>query len=207
MKIRIFSIFIFPLKCWYGIEIGSFCDTGVIIAGGGVLAPQFLGLGSGLASPYGVGVGGVGLPAFGALTLTPASPALRALAAPPLPLATVLLVSNLNEEVGTHTHANNITHLNTGRRIYISVSRNRPSTCQIQIQKFKLLRLKLLLIKSKNDSRLYLNSLDKIPTLFRLSSLMFIGKFIHYANTIASNARVRHHCDCGLTLYSNKLMH
>ena len=71
--------------------------------GGGVLAPQFLGLGSGLASPYGVGVGGVGLPAFGALTLTPASPALRALAAPPLPLATVLLVSNLNEEVSTHT--------------------------------------------------------------------------------------------------------
>lgn len=63
------------------------------------MAPQFLGLGSGLASPYGVGVGGVGLPAFGALTLTPASPALRALAAPPLPLATVLLVSNLNEEV------------------------------------------------------------------------------------------------------------
>ncbi|XP_050557285.1 polypyrimidine tract-binding protein 2 isoform X3 [Spodoptera frugiperda] len=68
---------------------------------GGVLAPQFLGLGSGLASPYGVGVGGVGLPAFGALTLTPASPALRALAAPPLPLATVLLVSNLNEEMVT----------------------------------------------------------------------------------------------------------
>ncbi|XP_075970361.1 polypyrimidine tract-binding protein 1 heph isoform X3 [Anticarsia gemmatalis] len=68
---------------------------------GGVLAPQFLGLGSGLASPYGVGVGGVGLPAFGALTLTPASPALRALTAPPLPLATVLLVSNLNEEMVT----------------------------------------------------------------------------------------------------------
>ncbi|XP_041976640.1 polypyrimidine tract-binding protein 2 isoform X3 [Aricia agestis] len=68
---------------------------------GGVLAPPFLGLGSGLASPYGVGVGGVGLPAFGALTLTPASPALRALAAPPMPLATVLLVSNLNEEMVT----------------------------------------------------------------------------------------------------------
>ncbi|XP_045486478.1 polypyrimidine tract-binding protein 2 isoform X4 [Pieris rapae] len=68
---------------------------------GGVLAPSFLGLGSGLASPYGVGVGGVGLPAFGALTLTPASPALRALTAPPLPLATVLLVSNLNEEMVT----------------------------------------------------------------------------------------------------------
>ncbi|XP_075970360.1 polypyrimidine tract-binding protein 1 heph isoform X2 [Anticarsia gemmatalis] len=72
-----------------------------IMTGGGVLAPQFLGLGSGLASPYGVGVGGVGLPAFGALTLTPASPALRALTAPPLPLATVLLVSNLNEEMVT----------------------------------------------------------------------------------------------------------
>ncbi|XP_061377819.1 polypyrimidine tract-binding protein 2 isoform X4 [Danaus plexippus] len=68
---------------------------------GGVLAPPFLGLGSGLASPYGVGVGGVSLPAFGALALTPASPALRALAAPPLPLATVLLVSNLNEEMVT----------------------------------------------------------------------------------------------------------
>ncbi|XP_026328284.1 polypyrimidine tract-binding protein 1 [Hyposmocoma kahamanoa] len=71
---------------------------------GGVLAPPFLGLGSGLASPYGVGVGGVGLPAFGALTLTPASPALRALAAPPLPLATVLLVSNLNEENNTSNY-------------------------------------------------------------------------------------------------------
>lgn len=66
------------------------------------MAPPFLGLGSGLASPYGVGVGGVSLPAFGALALTPASPALRALAAPPLPLATVLLVSNLNEEVGIY---------------------------------------------------------------------------------------------------------
>ncbi|XP_037298922.1 polypyrimidine tract-binding protein 1 isoform X5 [Manduca sexta] len=73
----------------------------LLTSAGGVLAPQFLGLGSGLASPYGVGVGGVGLPAFGALTLTPASPALRALAAPPLPLATVLLVSNLNEEMVT----------------------------------------------------------------------------------------------------------
>lgn len=68
------------------------------------MAPPFLGLGSGLASPYGVGVGGVGLPAFGALTLTPASPALRALAAPPMPLATVLLVSNLNEEVRISIH-------------------------------------------------------------------------------------------------------
>ncbi|XP_031769278.1 polypyrimidine tract-binding protein 2 isoform X2 [Galleria mellonella] len=76
-------------------------DAHQLLTSGGVLAPQFLGLGSGLASPYGVGVGGVGLPAFGALTLTPASPALRALAAPPLPLATVLLVSNLNEEMVT----------------------------------------------------------------------------------------------------------
>lgn len=79
------------------------CINNKFRTGGGVLAPQFLGLGSGLTSPYGVGVGGVGLPAFGALTLTPASPALRALTAPPLPLATVLLVSNLNEEVST-TH-------------------------------------------------------------------------------------------------------
>ncbi|XP_041976643.1 polypyrimidine tract-binding protein 1 isoform X6 [Aricia agestis] len=76
-------------------------DTHQLLTTGGVLAPPFLGLGSGLASPYGVGVGGVGLPAFGALTLTPASPALRALAAPPMPLATVLLVSNLNEEMVT----------------------------------------------------------------------------------------------------------
>ncbi|XP_045764867.1 polypyrimidine tract-binding protein 2 isoform X3 [Maniola jurtina] len=76
-------------------------DAHQLLTSGGVLAPPFLGLGSGLASPYGVGVGGVGLPAFGALTLTPASPALRALTAPPLPLATVLLVSNLNEEMVT----------------------------------------------------------------------------------------------------------
>ncbi|XP_013177899.1 PREDICTED: polypyrimidine tract-binding protein 1 isoform X10 [Papilio xuthus] len=76
-------------------------DAHQLLTSGGVLAPPFLGLGSGLASPYGVGVGGVGLPAFGALTLTPASPALRALAAPPMPLATVLLVSNLNEEMVT----------------------------------------------------------------------------------------------------------
>ncbi|XP_047020366.1 polypyrimidine tract-binding protein 2 isoform X2 [Helicoverpa zea] len=88
-----------PLRARLALALASRMNG--ISAGGGVLAPQFLGLGSGLASPYGVGVGGVGLPAFGALTLTPASPALRALAAPPLPLATVLLVSNLNEEMVT----------------------------------------------------------------------------------------------------------
>lgn len=84
------------------------CKFKYMYIGGGVLAPQFLGLGSGLASPYGVGVGGVGLPAFGALTLTPASPALRALTAPPLPLATVLLVSNLNEEVSNQFKKNSL---------------------------------------------------------------------------------------------------
>lgn len=89
----IFLYFIFLVYFYNVYKIKCIC------IGGGVLAPPFLGLSSGLASPYGVGVGGVGLPAFGALTLTPASPALRALTAPPLPLATVLLVSNLNEEV------------------------------------------------------------------------------------------------------------
>lgn len=86
------------------------------LGSGGVLAPPFLGLGSPLSSPYAnVGVGAVGavgavagLPGFGALALTQgalgaASPALRALASgqPTLPLATVLLVSNLNEEMVT----------------------------------------------------------------------------------------------------------
>lgn len=90
---------IWILFFWRLVYVIGSTRINLFLSGGGVLAPPFLGLGSGLASPYGVGVGGVGLPAFGALTLTPASPALRALAAPPLPLATVLLVSNLNEEV------------------------------------------------------------------------------------------------------------
>lgn len=62
-----------------------------------------------LAPPFGLGLGAGGyaglsggLPGFGALALQGAlggaAPALRALPQP-LPLATVLLVSNLNEEV------------------------------------------------------------------------------------------------------------
>lgn len=72
--------------------------------GPGVLAPPFgLGLGSSLGAPYAGAAVAAGLPGFGALALAQGalsggSPALRALPQP-LPLATVLLVSNLNEEV------------------------------------------------------------------------------------------------------------
>ncbi|XP_077285208.1 polypyrimidine tract-binding protein 1 heph isoform X10 [Arctopsyche grandis] len=73
------------------------------LAGGpGVLAPSF---GLGLGGPYAGAAVAAGLPGFGALALAQgalsgAAPSLRALPQP-LPLATVLLVSNLNEEMVT----------------------------------------------------------------------------------------------------------
>lgn len=60
--------------------------------------PFMHGLGSPLAAPYGSGVTG-SLPGLGGFTLGQSTPGLRGLAAPGLSLATVLLVSNLNEEV------------------------------------------------------------------------------------------------------------
>ncbi|XP_077285206.1 polypyrimidine tract-binding protein 1 heph isoform X9 [Arctopsyche grandis] len=70
--------------------------------GPGVLAPSF---GLGLGGPYAGAAVAAGLPGFGALALAQgalsgAAPSLRALPQP-LPLATVLLVSNLNEEMVT----------------------------------------------------------------------------------------------------------
>ncbi|KAF5272086.1 hypothetical protein FQA39_LY01169 [Lamprigera yunnana] len=67
----------------------------------GVLASPFIpGLTSPLASPYTGGVGG-GLPALGGFALGQAAPGLRGLTNPSLTMATVLLVSNLNEEMVT----------------------------------------------------------------------------------------------------------
>lgn len=65
-----------------------------------MLAPSF---GLGLGGPYAGAAVAAGLPGFGALALAQgalsgATPSLRALPQP-LPMATVLLVSNLNEEV------------------------------------------------------------------------------------------------------------
>lgn len=55
-------------------------------------------LASPLTSPYAGAVAG-GLPALGAFTLGSGPPGIRGLATPNLGLGTVLLVSNLNEEV------------------------------------------------------------------------------------------------------------
>ncbi|KAK4876346.1 hypothetical protein RN001_012768 [Aquatica leii] len=67
----------------------------------GVLASPFIpGLTSPLASPYTGGVAG-GLPALGGFALGQTAPGLRGLTNPGLALATVLLVSNLNEEMVT----------------------------------------------------------------------------------------------------------
>lgn len=56
------------------------------------------GLASPLAAQYAGGVGG-GIPGLGGFALGQAAPGLRGLTAPGLALASVLLVSNLNEEV------------------------------------------------------------------------------------------------------------
>jgi polypyrimidine tract-binding protein 1 len=66
-----------------------------------VLSGPFVhGLASTLATPYGGGVAG-GLPGLGGFALGQTAPGLRGIAAPGLALATVLLVSNLNEETVT----------------------------------------------------------------------------------------------------------
>lgn len=56
------------------------------------------GIASPLTAPYGGGVAG-GIPGLGGFALGQTAPGLRGLATPGLALATVLLVSNLNEEV------------------------------------------------------------------------------------------------------------
>lgn len=58
-------------------------------------------LASPLTAPYAGGVAGA-LPGLGGFALGQAAPALRGLTNPGLALATVLLVSNLNEEVGDY---------------------------------------------------------------------------------------------------------
>lgn len=85
-----------------------------ILAGSpGVLSNPFMhGLASSLATPYGAGVpGGIpGLGGFAALGQT--APGLRGIAAPGMALATVLLVSNLNEEVSTKNwHLHNLLYM------------------------------------------------------------------------------------------------
>lgn len=65
----------------------------------GVLSSPFMhGLATPLTAPYAGGVAGA-LPGLGGFALGQAAPGLRGLTNPGLALATVLLVSNLNEEV------------------------------------------------------------------------------------------------------------
>lgn len=73
-----------------------------ILAGApGVLSSPFMhGLASPLAAPYGGSVAG-GLPGLGGFALGQTAPGLRGIGTPGLALATVLLVSNLNEEMVT----------------------------------------------------------------------------------------------------------
>lgn len=67
----------------------------------GVLSGPFMhGLTSPLGAPYPGGVAGV--PGLNSFALGQTAPALRGLGTPGLALATVLLVSNLNEEVCMH---------------------------------------------------------------------------------------------------------
>ncbi|XP_025833190.1 polypyrimidine tract-binding protein 1 [Agrilus planipennis] len=67
----------------------------------GVLSNPFIpGITSPLASPYAGGVAG-GIPALGGFALGQTAPGLRGLTNPNIQLATVLLVSNLNEEMVT----------------------------------------------------------------------------------------------------------
>lgn len=58
------------------------------------------GLASPLAAPYAGGVAGA-IPGLGSFALGQTAPGLRGLTTPGLALATVLLVSNLNEEVSS----------------------------------------------------------------------------------------------------------
>lgn len=81
------------------------CYVYVCITAGapGVLSNPFMhNLASPLISPYAGAVTG-GLPGLGAFALGQAPPGLRGIGAPNLNLATVLLVSNLNEEVINHS--------------------------------------------------------------------------------------------------------
>lgn len=64
-------------------------------------------LASPLAAPYGGGVAGA-LPGLGGFALGQMAPGLRGLATPGLALATVLLVSNLNEEVSIFELGNSV---------------------------------------------------------------------------------------------------
>lgn len=86
-------------QIYAGSDVNAPC-TVALTGGPGVLAPSF---GLGLGGPYAGAAVAAGLPGFGALALAQgalsgATPSLRALPQP-LPMATVLLVSNLNEEV------------------------------------------------------------------------------------------------------------
>lgn len=68
----------------------------------GVLNGPFVhGVGSPLGAPYGGGVAGA-LPGLGGFAALSQTSGLRGLTAPGLNMATVLLVSNLNEEVSIH---------------------------------------------------------------------------------------------------------
>lgn len=74
-------------------------DSALLGAPGVLSSPFIHSLASPLTAPYAGGVAG-GIPGLGGFALGQAAPGLRGLGTPGLALATVLLVSNLNEEVG-----------------------------------------------------------------------------------------------------------
>lgn len=95
-------IYIFHYSCKFFLWItGVFADS--ILAGApGVLSSPFVhSLNSPLGSPFAGGVAGV--PGLNSFQLAQTAPGLRGLPAPGLSMATVLLVSNLNEEVSIIT--------------------------------------------------------------------------------------------------------
>lgn len=76
-----------------------FSQDSILAGAPGVLSSPFMhGLASPLAAPYPGGVAGT-IPGLGSFALSQTAPGLRGLTTPGLALATVLLVSNLNEEV------------------------------------------------------------------------------------------------------------
>lgn len=75
------------------------CADSLLAGAPGVLSSPFMhSLASPLTAPYAGGVASA-IPGLGGFALGQTAPGLRSLTAPGLPLATVLLVSNLNEEV------------------------------------------------------------------------------------------------------------
>lgn len=84
------------------------------------------GLASPLTAPYGGGVAGA-LPGLGGFALGQTAPGLRGLTTPGLALATVLLVSNLNEEVSHWFNRNWKIRFELSRSCTVHIASDNPT--------------------------------------------------------------------------------